>query len=70
LLRAVHTSASTARGVGLLKAAQVAVDLAHAKAEVEPSARTACRPTCIAESRVAQLAEWDTAKHGATVPVT
>ncbi|HTI83454.1 MAG TPA: Hpt domain-containing protein [Acetobacteraceae bacterium] len=70
LLREVHTLASAARSVGLLKTAQAAADIEHAMANAEPDADQLAELLALLESGVAQLAEWEAAQHEATVAAT
>jgi signal transduction histidine kinase/DNA-binding response OmpR family regulator len=70
LLREVHTLASSARSVGLLKVALAAAAIEHAMASVEPSAERLVELFALLDAGVAQLAEWEAAQHDAVaVPV-
>jgi signal transduction histidine kinase/AmiR/NasT family two-component response regulator/HPt (histidine-containing phosphotransfer) domain-containing protein len=70
LLREVHTLASAARSVGLVKAAQTAADIEHAMANVEPGADRLAELLALLESGVARLTEWEAVQDDATVAAT
>lgn len=62
LLRDVHTLASSARSVGLLRIGHVAAEIERAMAYAEPSEERLSRLLDLLRQSVMRLAEWDAAQ--------
>ena len=67
LLREVHTLASAAGSVGLLRLPQEAADIEHAMANAEPSTERLADLLALLETSVRELTEWEAAQQEVVV---
>ena len=70
LLREVHTLASTARSVGLLRLGNAAAEIEQTLASEEPAAEQLSDLLDLMHESVARLAEWATARMMTELSVT